>query len=149
MSRSSLANYETGRSRPSGYVLDKISEIVDIPRSYFDLIDQTDQPDLAMLLGAVVEGRPKFTDDEIAIVRVLRLCDKSTAKAVVGRILEAVTSNSVAGNLVDILNLSEDLATLARILESKGLYYKGDMSVDGETLLHQINLKRLKDKGPQ
>lgn len=142
VSRSSLANYETGRAVPDRFKLDKIAKACGVSPAYF-LEPNDEEPGVATLVGAIVEGRPDFTEDELAFVRLLRTLDPDTIVQIVESILHAVSTQPMAGHLTRFLHLEDDVMRLDAIREDGGHFDKGDMYVEGEKVMARIRAKKV------
>ena len=92
ITRSALANYETGRTTPKPSVLRNICQKLGISESVLKTGEVSAFDDLAGAVGTYREvgTLPGLADDEKAIVRVLRLCDASVVHSVVVAIIEGL-----------------------------------------------------------
>ncbi|MFV0410924.1 MAG: helix-turn-helix domain-containing protein [Paracoccus sp. (in: a-proteobacteria)] len=152
ISRSALANYETGRSTPDSFTLSKIAKNCDISEDYFaskhDPIGSV--PSGAAILGIAVEGVPDWTDDEAAIVRMLRICDQEAVRQIVGSVLAVADDQEVTARLSAIYTIGEDIQRLVEIHERKREYTKGPLATyPDDSPLHRIGFKMTKQEGPQ
>ena len=149
LSRSSIANYETGRSTPDEYVLAQIAKASDVADTFFADIDLVDDADKAAIVGAAVEGKPNWTDDEWAFVRLLRISSPSVVCEITGLILDRALNAPIAGSLVDMLNLREDLERVGRIHKQDGKFLKGETSVSGDYTKAYLGIDTKREEGPQ
>lgn len=127
LTRSALANYETGRTRPKPSVVRRISEASGLPLSALTGGEVRDFSELAGALGIhdEVGTLPGLTKDEKAIVRVLRLCPASTALSVVSSLVTALEEQSFSKELADLGTIVDDIARLYQIVASDGFYERG------------------------
>jgi len=125
LSRSAVANYETGRTTPKPSVLRKISLAMGVePKLLSDGLI-TDPSDLFAALGLPRDGSDQLTKDEWAIIQVLRICEFETAKQVVELILGDIHKGNDISALRDTLTLGNDVHRLAYIERNAGLYNRG------------------------
>jgi DNA-binding XRE family transcriptional regulator len=148
ISRSALANYETGRSRPNSFILNKILDICDVDPSYFD-DPGGGSSSYASVAGAIIEGRPQFTEDEMAIVRLLRACDPKTVVMIVNTVLDAIATQPLAGHIAMFLHLEDDILRLDAIRENGGRFARGEMYVEGEKVMQRLRSKMVPQSVPQ
>ncbi len=152
ISRSALANYETGRSTPDSFALSKIAKACGIPEDYFtsshDPLEANHS--LAATVGAVVEGGPDWTEDEATFVRMLRLSDQGTIRAVIGMMLDGVADREVTVQLRTIYSINEDLQRLVEVQSRKREFSKGPLATYPESSpLHRIGFQLKSGKHPQ
>lgn len=143
ISRSALANYETGRSVPDDYTLTTIAANAGVHPSYFEKnVDPLLNENPAATLGAIVEGLPDWTDDEAALVRMLRLCDDDTVSEVLDAILRGVSGSKAMVTISAIYTVQDDLARLMAAHDNTGTFSKGSLSVYPEgSPLHRFGYK--------
>lgn len=151
ISRSALANYETGRSKPDDFTLAQISEKAGVPPDYFDPVHDPAAPSsLARSIGQYIEGVPDWTDDEATVIRVLRLCDVSTVLAVLRTISEGASRQEFVVTLGTIFTVNDDLQRLLDLAAGKRPFEKGSLSTYPEdSPMHRIGFKEQKSKGSQ
>ncbi len=127
LTRSALANYETGRTIPKPSVLRQIAQRLGVSENL--LIDgiARDHIELLASLGIQDEAAslPGLTADEKAIVRILRVCDAEVVNEVVAVITSSLEARRFARDLADPATVVEDIARLFQILDSKGVYERG------------------------
>lgn len=87
-------------------------------------------PDLEELLNMLggkygTEGLAELTEDERAIVRLLRACEEETVELVVKAIVEAVDQGRFLRSLLDVGTVSDDFIRLKKIEADGGRYIKG------------------------
>lgn len=138
ISRSALANYESGRSRPNEYVVKHIAEALEMPVEFFDSVDLMAEPSTTALYGSVIEGKPDWTEDEVAIVNVLRVCSQNAVLKVVELLIEAASSEELTVSLGRIFFIKEDIERLIAIASRRGLFRKGSVALDGETIMRRL-----------
>ncbi|MDT8854628.1 helix-turn-helix transcriptional regulator [Paracoccaceae bacterium Fryx2] len=134
ISRSALANYESGRSLPNEYVLAQIAARCEISESFFDDADLTPGLNGAALLGKIVEGTPDWTDDELAMVRLLRLVPAPVAAKIAADLVEAATTTELSGMIASFGSLTRDVATVMAVQARGGLFRKGSVDLTGDAL---------------
>ncbi|WP_367278467.1 helix-turn-helix domain-containing protein [uncultured Amaricoccus sp.] len=127
ITRSALANYETGRTQPKPSVLRQISQRLGIPESALLSGDAGSFRELASLLGSNedIAGLPGLTEHERAIIRVLRLCPPETVHSVVRDIISTLESKDFFRELADPLTIVDDIGHLYMIEKAKGAYDRG------------------------
>jgi transcriptional regulator with XRE-family HTH domain len=123
ITRSTLANYELGRSRPPNDLLVKIAEKSGLSRDYFD--SGPELRDFEDELKSLVGDGKKLTDDEWAIVRVLRVSLPEHVKETVQTILHGFERNRAALQLGDPETVVIDLARLYAISLGHSSYQRG------------------------
>ena len=151
ISRSALANYETGRSTPDSFTLSKIVKNCDISEDYFTSnVDPLDSvPSGASVLGIAVEGVPDWTDDEAAVVRMLRICDQEAIQKVIGGVLAAANAQEVTARLSTIFTIGDDFKRLVEVQERKREFSKGPLAAyPDDSPLHRIGFKMTKGEVP-
>ena len=152
ISRSALANYETGRSTPDSFTLSRIAKNCDISEDYFtsNYNPLDSMPTAAGVLGIAVEGVPDWTDDEAAVVRMLRICDQEVIQKVVGVVLAAANAQEVTARLSTIFTIGEDFQRLVEVQERKREFSKGPLATyPDDSPLHRIGFKMTKGEVPQ
>lgn len=146
ITRSALANYETGRTKPKRSVLAQIADAagVDVNAVASGDVDAID--DLVAILGVPHERRDDLlglTGDERAIIRVLRFCNQATALTVVEALLDAIDRHDVQRAMIEPATVKQDINALLRIRECDGLYDKAIVRANVEALLLDLmNTKR-------
>lgn len=123
VTRSALANYETGRSRAPMQLLEKIAESRGL--DICELAAGPDPADYEDELKALVGDGTKLTSDEWAFIRLLRLVRPETVSAVVQDILSHFEHNSPALQLADPQTVAVDLARLYTIAKDPKRYDRG------------------------
>ncbi len=152
ISRSALANYETGRSTPDSFTLSRIAKNCDISEDYFtsNYNPLDSMPTAAGVLGIAVEGVPDWTDDEAAVVRMLRICDQEVIQKVVGVVLAAANAQEITARLSTIFTIGEDFQRLVEVQERKREFSKGPLATyPDDSPLHRIGFKMTKGEVPQ
>lgn len=150
VSRSAVANYETGRTVPPVEVLKAISEAFGLSSEFLKTGDVKSAAELATAVGLSPSHPDTLTEDEWAIARVLRLTDPEVVTNVVRIILDALTLDEEAKRLADPMTIEIDVARLLMILERRGQYHRGISRGNVDSLVAEL-ARRLKDApgGPQ
>ena len=129
VSRAALANYETGRTIPSDFVILKMANAVGVAPSVISggTVGDWTFEELAVMVGAKqnAEGSNDLSEDEKAIVRILRGCDNETAVTVAEAILAAFKEGRFEKSLFNTLTLTDDLSSLTAIGQRKRQFHKG------------------------
>lgn len=143
ITRSALANYETGRSLPDDFTLARIAEKLNLPNDYFDSShDPLVEKSFAGAVGAAVEGLPDWTEDEAALVRILRLCDQPTIAEVLKVLAAGATRQEFLVTVSTIYTVNEDLQRLFDLGAGKRPFQKGSLATYPEgSALHAIGFK--------
>jgi transcriptional regulator with XRE-family HTH domain len=151
VSRSAIANYETGRSIPDDFTLARIVESLGFPSDYFaSNYDPLIEKSLAGAVGAAIEGIPDWTEDEATLVRILRLCDQSTIADVIKVVAEGAARQEFLVTISTIYTVNEDLQRLFDLGEGKRPFQKGSLATYPEgSALHSIGFKTKSQSGPQ
>lgn len=151
ISRSALANYETGRSIPNEFTQLKILRNAGVSDDYLvQHYDPLESHSEAAVIGSVVEGLPDWTEDEATLVRILRLCDQQTIKDVLNVVLHGASQQEVTVALSTIFTIKEDLQRLMEVRSGERPYAKGVIATYAEdSPLHRLGFKSKLDEGPQ
>ena len=151
ITRSALANYETGRTTPKPSVLRNICQKLGISESVLKTGEVSAFDDLAGAVGTYREvgTLPGLTDDEKAIVRVLRLCDASVVHSVVVAIIEGPEAKKFDRSLADPLTAHVDVARLYQISKADGFYDRGITPDTLLALMDTLAKKQDPNKNPQ
>lgn len=145
ITRSALANYELGRSRPPKDFLEKIKA-----RTGLDIDTGPELVDFEDELRNIVGDGSKLTEDEWALVRILRLLQASDVRRVAQEVMTAVEKRKAGLRLGDPQTVAMDLARLMIIAGGHAEYVRG---VSGENVvqlartLADISLERTKTVG--
>ena len=105
---------------------------------FFDSVDLMAEPSTTALYGSVIEGKPDWTEDEVAIVNVLRVCSQNAVLKVVELLIEAASSEELTVSLGRIFSIKEDIERLIAIASRRGLFRKGSVALDGETIMRRL-----------
>lgn len=143
ITRSALANYESNRSSPNEYLLAQIAHRCEMPLTFFDDPDLTPAEDWngAALLGKVVEGTPDWTEDERAIVGLLRLVPAEVVEQVCGILVQAATRKELSGLISQFASLTRDVASVLAVQARGGLFRKGPIAEHGAEWVAKMNAK--------
>lgn len=120
ITRSALANYEMGRSKASDDLINKVAAKFELnPSALKAGPDPSDfEPELQSLVG---DGS-KLTEDEWAMVRLLRLLLEEDLESVIATILRCIEGRRDILHLADPETVVVDLARLYTIVQRKGRY---------------------------
>lgn len=134
ITRSALANYESGRSSPNEYLLAQIATRCEMPVTFFDDPDLTPASEWngAASLGKIVEGTPDWTDDEVAMVRLLRLVPAEVVGKIAGELVDAATQNELSGVIAQFASLARDVAVVLAVQSRGGLFRKGPIDLTSD-----------------
>ncbi|WP_296639956.1 helix-turn-helix transcriptional regulator [Roseinatronobacter sp.] len=127
ISRASLANYETGRTIPSKEVIEKIEEISGrIPPAVLagEQLKIVGIEQIAEQLGLSDDDRLNLTKDEIAVIRLARLCDQNTLRDLSSTIVQGFAQNEQSKRLA-IDETLFDLALLIEVADGKRSFLSG------------------------
>ncbi len=141
VSRSSLASWETGRTKPRRKVLREISLKLGVSESFLTKGEAIDARDLANGLNIALHGPTDFTADEATIVRILRLCSPETALAVAQLLTDEVEQNEAIRQMIDPLTAIDDLTRLYRIQKLGGFYERGMTEQNLDQLISELARK--------
>lgn len=127
ITRSALANYETNRTVPKRSVLRQICQRLGVSENALIDGDAKDLPDLLGALGIYNEvgALPGLTDDEKAIIRVLRICDKDVTHAAISAITAGLEEKKFSTEVADPGTIVDDIARLYGIVKAGGTYMRG------------------------
>lgn len=151
ISRSALANYETGRSMPDEFTQLKILRNAGVSDDYLaQHYDPLEPHSTEAVVGAVVEGLPDWTEDEATLVRILRLCDQKAIKDVLEVVLRGASQQEVTVALSTIFTIKDDLQRLMKVQSGERPYEKGAIGTYAEdSPLHRLGFKSKLGEGPQ
>ncbi len=127
VSRSALANYETGRSAPNIAVLRDMAKAMDVPETFLTMADELEVESDTRLFGIIADNISDVTSDELTIVRLLRLVDDQSILRLVKLLIFELENNSGSGNIHDYLNIKDDLMTVDKIVKQAGSYDRGSI----------------------
>ena len=127
ISRASLANYETGRTIPSKEVIEKIEESsgrISPTVLAGEQLKIVGIEELAEQLGLSDDERLNLTKDEIALIRLARLCDRDTLRDLSSTIVQGFAQNEQSKRLA-IDETLLDLALLIEVADGKRCFLSG------------------------
>lgn len=127
ITRSALANYEIGRSKPPVEVIENIAKNFDLG---LDALAGSPEPidyenALKDIADDIVGAGGKITQDEWAIVRIMRVAHPEDVLGVVQRIVSGIEARSDGIQLMDPQTVAMDLARLYMIASGDGRYDRG------------------------
>jgi transcriptional regulator with XRE-family HTH domain len=123
ITRSALANYEMGRSKPPMQLIESISKKMGMP---IEVLAGGPEPiDYEETLKGMVGDGSKITDDEWAIVRLLRVAHPDDVLITVQSILHGFEKRGAGIQLMDPQTMAMDLARLYVISNGDGRYDRG------------------------
>lgn len=151
VSRSALANYETGRSMPDDFTLSRICERTGTPVDYFTAhYDAIGEQSPAAVYGAVFEGLPDWTEDEAALIRMLRMSDNSTIREALRVVCDGLATSDAVVRLSAFYVFSEDIQRLRDLSANKRPFAKGSLVTYPEAKpMHRLGFKERPPKGPR
>lgn len=120
VSRSALANYELGRSTAPDDLIRKINELFGVVLS-----DEPELPDFEAELKRIGGDGAQPTEDEWALVRVLRVADPEDVRNLISDLVARVEKNSASVRLGDPETTARDLVRLIMIASGKVPYRAG------------------------
>jgi transcriptional regulator with XRE-family HTH domain len=127
LTRAALANYELGRSRPPKELLEKIKE-----RTGLDIDTGPELQDFEDELRGFGGDGARLTEDEWAVVRILRVTLPEDARRVVKELVSCIERHQASVQLADAQFVAMDLARLYVIAGGHADYLRG---VSGENLV--------------
>lgn len=132
VSRSALANYETGRSSPNVAVLRDIAKAMGVPETHLTMASALDVAEDSASLGLSIKGDQRLTEDELAIVRLLRLGEPKAVSRVLDLLIKALAQGNAGSHISDFMHLKDDLARADAIIKDGGFYDKGHMITEDQ-----------------
>jgi transcriptional regulator with XRE-family HTH domain len=127
VTRSALANYELGRSRPPKEFLEKIKE-----RTGIEVDTGMELADYEEELRALAGDGSKLTEDELAIIRILRVVLPEDARHVINELVQRIEKSEASLQLTDPQTVALDLARLYTIVGGARNFLRG---VSGENVV--------------
>jgi DNA-binding XRE family transcriptional regulator len=150
VSRSALANYETGRSQPDDYTIAKIAKNAGVSEDYFSAHYDPWEGSWVASVGAAIEGVPDWTDDEASLVRMVRICDPETICSAIATVLNGVSQKEVTVPMSTILTITDDVEALLDVQEGKRPFEKGALATYPEdSPKHRLGFAGRKKTVPQ
>ncbi|WP_439526858.1 helix-turn-helix transcriptional regulator [Roseovarius mucosus] len=148
VSRAALANYETGRTKPNDMTVLKIANLTGVSPSSIVSHDVYSFDDLAALVSAKpdLKGLGDLSEDEKAMIRLIRVCDEQAIQQIVGAILEGIQVDRFHREFVDVVNFERDFTRLAVIREGGANYIRGYTRDTLLTILEAIS-RHKRDSG--
>ncbi|MEM7521672.1 MAG: helix-turn-helix transcriptional regulator [Pseudomonadota bacterium] len=131
VSRSALANYETGRSAPNIAVLRDMANAMGVPETELTAASLADVADDAQRWGLVADGDTHVTEDEVAFVRLLRLTQPDVVKDILEAMVSSLIENNAGRNIGDYIHVKDDLARSNEVIRGGGVFAKGHVVVSG------------------
>lgn len=143
ISRSAIANYETGRSIPDDFTLGRIAENTGFPIDYFSSqYDPSVENSLAGAVGDLIGGISDWTEDEATLVRILRLCDQPTIAEVLRAVAAGAARQEFVVTISTIYTVTEDIQRLFDLGAGKRPFQKGSVATYREdSPLHATGFK--------
>ncbi|WP_165455705.1 helix-turn-helix domain-containing protein [Paracoccus subflavus] len=151
ITRSALANYETGRTKPKPAVLRQICQKLGISEALLPQGRLSNLGDLVAALGIHEEGGtlPGLTEDEKAIIRILRLCSTPVVNRVVTAMISGVEAQDFDRRLADPATAPTDVARLYQIAKNDGAYERGVTPDALAAIVDVLSKQRESKKLPQ
>ena len=111
---------------------------------------------MARVFGIDSDQPSGITDDEVAIVRIMRICSSDTVLKIVKALTSEIEDSSEARRLADPLTAITDLERLYTIISMDGIYERGVTQQNLEVLIREIGRQKNnllefnnRQKGPQ
>lgn len=120
LTRSALANYELGRSRPPKELLERIKDHTGI-----DLDTGPEPQDFEADLKALVGDGTNLTEDEWAMVRILRVALPEDIRTVAEVLVKSIEDRGAGLQLADPKTVALDLARLYAVTLGQRDYARG------------------------
>ena len=142
LTRSAVANYETERTTPKPSILNEISRKMGISEDF--LLSGRVRNEYE--LNTVVAGRGFLnecheTDDELAIIHVLRAASPEAVREIVERLLKAVEDDASMRGRLRGLRVDEDIARLGAIYQSGGVFQQGGSKEEHDAFFQALARK--------
>lgn len=125
VSRAALANYETGRTIPSPQVMGDIARAGGVAADFLQSGQVETLEELATSLGLGKNSVDELTKDEWAVVRLLSACNTEVVANVLRALVEGVSQDPDAKQLLDPAFAVDDLARLITVIEGHRDYQRG------------------------
>ncbi len=142
LTRSALANYETGRTKPKLSVLREISRKLGLSEDFL----LSGQVRNEYELNLVATGKGKLnecheTEDELAIVRILRAARPAAVKAIAGILLSEIEDDPRTRERLRGVGVDEDIRRLGAIFRASGQFEKGSSPEEVDAFLRDLARK--------
>lgn len=136
---------------PDDFTLSRICERTGTPGDYFTAHnDAIGENSPASAYGAVFEGLPDWTDDEAALIRMMRMSDNTTIREALRVISDGLAASDAVVTVSAIYVFSQDMQRLRDIVADKRPFAKGSLSHSPEdSPMHRLGFKERPPKGPR
>jgi transcriptional regulator with XRE-family HTH domain len=139
LTRSALANYETGRTTPKPSLLREISLKLGISEDF--LLSGRVRNEYEF--NYVATGKGFLNDsfesrDELSLLRVMRAARPNNIARVVGILLDDISDHAESREELKGVTAQHDLARLGEILRANGAYEKGSTGDANDALLQEF-----------
>ncbi|WP_413221528.1 helix-turn-helix transcriptional regulator [Tritonibacter mobilis] len=150
VSRSALANYETGRTKPNDMTVLKIANLTGVSPSSIVSDEAYSFDDLAALVAAkpTLNSIGDLSEDEKAMVRLVRACSDQDIQRVASVIVDGVSSDSFLSEVADVVNFERDLTRMVALQSGSTRYLRGYTQDTLRTIIEAIGRKK-KDEGTE
>ncbi len=139
LTRSAVANYETERTTPKPSILKDISRKLGISEDFLLTGRVRNECELNMVVaGRGILNECHETDDELAIIHVLRAASPEAVREIVERLLKAVEDDSSMRGRLRGLRIDEDIARLGAIYQSGGVFQQGGSEEENDAFLQAL-----------
>ncbi|MDF0601081.1 helix-turn-helix domain-containing protein [Psychromarinibacter sp. C21-152] len=138
LTRSALANYENGRTKPKPSLLREISRKLGISEDFLLSGQVRNEYELNLVVtGRGMLNESHTTHDEEAILRLLRAIPPNYVKEIVEKLLELVELKPEVRERLNGPGIETDLALLAEIYRKGGVFDKGQHPLEAEEWLER------------
>lgn len=136
---------------PDDFTLARICEQTGTAGDYFTAhYDAIGAHSPAAAYGAVFEGLPDWTDDEAALIRMMRMSDSTTIKEALRVISDGLAASDAVVTLSAIYVFSEDMQRLRDVVANKRPFAKGSLAhYPEDSPMHRLGFKERPPKGPR
>lgn len=118
-----MANYELGRSRPPDDVIQRIADRLGLPKDHLD--SGPELTDLAEEFERMRGDTASFTEDEQALIRLVRVLNSDDVIEVVRSAVQGIGPKAHLMKIADPVALVKDVARFILILEGKASFERG------------------------
>lgn len=139
LTRAALANYETGRTKPKPSVLREVSRKLGLSDDFLLSGQVRNEYELNLVVaGKGVLNDGNETEDELAIVGVLRAARPETVKNIIGTLLREIEDDPRTRERLRGPRVDEHIARLGAIFRASGEFSKGSSPEDVDAFLREL-----------